>query len=233
VSILGDIAGGVAGLFSDSGSDEAREYYKQLAAKYAALNPNITAETYGADAPTRAAQLEVLGELKNQYSRGGLDAIAKSQIAGAETETNRNALALANAIGSRARAGGNANSGVTLALEQAAGQDAAERTRQTGMDAAGMGLARQQAALGMTGQLATAAGGQQNAIDRYNAMARQTAAQQTYANKLAQLGGEGEAYGGAYGAQREGYKNKVGAWGRLGSGIGEGAGSLAGYLNAA
>jgi hypothetical protein len=220
MGFLGDIIGGIAGLASDDGSGGAFDYYRKLADQYAAVNPNITPQSVQVDQPTRAAQLSALSDLQGIYGQGGLDAIGRSRIAQANTETNRNAMALANSIGERARASGNANSGVTLALQQQAGQDAAERARQSGMDAAAIGEQTRLGALGQAGQLSTAAGEQQNAIDRYNAMARQTAQQDTFTNRLNQLSGQGRAYGAGYAAKNTGYGNTVGAWSSLGNGAG-------------
>lgn len=224
---LGGVVGGIFGLGSDDGSGAAYDYYKKLADQYASLNPNITASITNPDQPTRQAQLDALSNLKNIYSQGGLDAIGRSRIAEANTAANRNAQALAAGIGERARATGNTNSGVTLALQQAAGQDQAERSAQAARDAVAQGEATRMNALDTSGRLATAAGTQQNAIDRYNAMANQSAQEQTYANRMNQLAGQGNAYGAAYSAKNQGYKNTVGQWNQIWGGLGNAVDSAA------
>lgn len=231
MGILGDLTGGIAGLFSDDGSDDAAQFYKNLVDQYGKLNPNINAQQTFADSPTRSAQLSALSELENQYRQGGLDPIAKSQVAQANTSTDRNAQALSNSIVGQARAQGNAGSGVTRSLQMQAGQDQAQRASEQGMEAAAGAQQRQHDALTGAGQLATAAGAQQNAIDRYNSMANLQSQQATFGNKMGQLEGQQSAYGGAYGAKKAGYADTVGSWGSIGGGVdGAISGPLANYL---
>lgn len=230
MGLFGDLAGGLTGLFSNDGAGDANEYYKQLAEKYGKLDPKINAETVGpsalgtADPATKAAQMDALRELQTQYSKGGMDAIGQSQVAEANQSTNRNAQAQANSIQGRARASGNNNSGVTLALQEQAGQDAAERGNQQAMGAAAGAQRRQQGAVGAAGELAgnvrgqdyTAAGAE-DAVNRYNSQMKMGAQQASFDNSMNQLGGQGAAYGGAASAAHRGAENKRRTWQDFGS----------------
>lgn len=242
---LGGLAGGVAGLFGDDGSGAASKYYKELAEKYGALNPKITQAVQGnselgkADQSTRNGQMDVLRNLQGIYGQGGLDAIGRSRVAGAETEANRNATASANAIGERARASGAGGSGVTLALQQQAGQEGANRVAQEGLGAAAVGEQNRNAALGTAGVVAGATRGQdyqsaaaQDAINNYNSRMNMATQQSSFDNSMSQLGGEGGAYGAGYAAKQQGYKNTVGAAGQVGSGLGGAADDLGSYFDA-
>jgi hypothetical protein len=235
-AIWGNVLPGLSGLFGDDGSDAASEYYKQLAGRYKAVNPEITAQTVGptemgkTDPATRAAQMDALRELQTQYSKGGLDAIGKSQVAEANQSTNRNAQAQANSIQQRARSQGQGNSGVTAALQEQAGQDAAERGSQQTMAAAAGAQQRQQGAVKSAGELAGGVREQdyqpaaaQDAINRYNAGMKYSAQQDTFGNRMQALGGEGAAYGGGYAAQRYGDARKRQAWADFGAGNDEAA----------
>jgi hypothetical protein len=225
MGLFGSLLGGLGGLFTNDGSGDANEYYKQLAEKYGKLDPKINAETVGpsalgnADPSTKAAQMDALRELQTQYGKGGLDAIGQSQVAEANQSTNRNAQAQANSIQGRARAQGMGNSGVTLALQEQAGQDAAERGNQQTMGAAAGAEQRQRGAIGQAGQLAGNVRGQdyeaasaQDAVNRYNSQMKMGAQQSTFDNSMSQLGGQGGAYGHAYDAARYGAERGRRTW---------------------
>lgn len=224
---FGAIGGGIAGLLGNDGSGDAADFYKKLVAKYGALNPNLTAQQADSNGPGSAGQGDVLKELQGTYRAGGLDPIAREQLAQSSTEADRNAQAMDNGITERARAGGQGNSGVTAALQEQAGQGAAERGSQQAMGAAAQGYANRMGALGAAGNLSSNMRGSDDAISKFNAGMRMGAQQGTFDNSMRQLGGEGGAYGAAYGAQKEGHANSVDNW----AGVGQGVGGLADYLD--
>lgn len=217
---FGALGGGIAGMFGDDGSDDARRKYEALGSSYRMLNPNITAQQAENDPAARAGMGDVLRELQGQYRSGGLDAIGKSQLAGAETEANRNATIRENQIGEQARAGNMGNSGVTLALKQKAGQEAGEAGNRAALGAGALAMGNRMNALGAAGGVAGRMGEQANAVSQYNAMMRQGAQQGTFDNRMAQLGGESGTISGAYGAAQNADQRNRAMWTGVGKGIG-------------
>lgn len=201
MGIFGDVFGGlgdIAGLFSGGGADKDKgKYYQQLIDKMSAVDPNITYDS--------GAQDDVLRELQQTYRSGGLDPIARSQMAEATAGANRNAQANRNAVVEGARARGMGNSGVTTALQEQGGQGA-----------------MQDANMAATGAAATAEGNRAralsaaDAVNRFNESMKTGVQQQTFGNKMGQIQGEGDLYGGIYGANKAGEDRTARLWGSLG-----------------
>lgn len=199
---LFDFIPGLGDLLGPKPGGEYSDLYKQLAQKYGAMNPNLTAEQQQFDQPTRNAMLDAMGEYGNIAKSGGLDAIGRSQIAEANEATGREANQMAQSIQERAGAGPMRNSGVTLALAQGAGQNAMNQGRLAGMGAAAGAEARQRGALGGYLNAASTAGSAADAINEFNARLRQGTNEGNFQRRLQQLGGMGNAYAGGYGAAR-------------------------------
>lgn len=225
--IGGALGGGIAGMFGNDGSGDAEKFYKDLVAKYGALNPNLQSQQADSNGAGSSGQGDVLKELQSTYRNGGLDPIAKEQLAEANTSTERTAQSLDQGIQQRAQAQGQGNSGVTAALQEQAGQGAAERGAAAGRGAAATGYANRMGALGAAGNLSSNMRGADDAISKFNASMRMGAQQGSFDNSMRQLGGEGGAYGAAYGAQKEGHANSVDNW----AGVGQGVGGLGDYLD--
>lgn len=235
---LGDLFGGIGsvigGLSGGGADDAAANYYRQLISKMQGVNPDITAQQSGntalagEGADSRAAQMDALRQLQNTYQQNGLDASTRSALAEATTTANRNAATQGNAVQEQARARGAGRSGVSLALQQQAGQNANVNGNQQAMMAAGLAQQNKQTATLDAGTLGGAMRGQdyqvgsaQDAIDKFNAGMRQTAAQQTYTNKMGQLGAEGGAYGGVFGADKDNEARVARLWQAGGQAIGQ------------
>jgi hypothetical protein len=235
---LGDLFGGIGsiiGAAQGGGADDAAsQYYQKLIAQMAAVDPNITAQQTGNTAlagegkDARAAQMDALRQLQNTYQQQGLDASTRSAIAEATTNANRNAQAQGNAVQEQARARGAGRGGVALALQQQAGQNANVNSNQQALMAAGLAQQNRQTAATNAGTLGGAIRGQdyqvgsaQDAIDKYNATMRQNAQQATYANKMGQLGAEGGAYSGVFGADKDNEARIARLWQAGGQAVGQ------------
>ncbi len=242
MGILGDVLGGIgdiAGTFSSGGADDAaNKFYRDLVTRMQGLNPNITAQTTGpsalgsAGADSRAAQMDALSQLQNISRKGGMDAIGQGQIAQAQSSANRNAMANRNAVQESMRAKGAGRSGVGLALQQAGGQSAMGDANLAASQAAAGAQARQMGAIQGAGALGGdvrgqdyQAAGAQDAVNRFNAMMRQTAQQQSFGNQTGQIMAEGDLYDPAMRAGQRGEARTS----RLYSGLGNMLGSVGDY----
>jgi hypothetical protein len=249
---LGGSLGDILGLGVNDGSDDAKNFYQQLVAKYGALDPRVQAakeatEQQGASglpaagAGSQGAQMDALRELQTQYRSGGLDAISKAQLAQSNAGANRAAAANAGMIQQRARAQGAGRSGTSLMLQQMAGQQAMEQGNQQAMGAAAQAQQNRMGALAGASQLSTGMRGQdyqaadaQDAVNQFNTAIRQgantrnadrsqSAQQATFSNGMQQLGGEGAAYGGVYGAKQAAAERQRRAFSGIGRLAGAGA----------
>lgn len=235
---LGDLFGGIGsvigGLSGGGADDAASNYYKQLIAKMGGVDPNITAQQTGntalagEGADSRAAQMDALRQLQNTYQQNGLDASTRSALAEATTTANRNAAAQGNAVQEQARARGAGRSGVSLALQQQAGQNANVNGNQQALMASGLAQQNRQSATLDAGTLGGAIRGQdyqvgsaQDAVDKFNAQMRQTAQQQTYGNKMGSLQAQGGAYGGVFGADKDNEARIARLWQAGGQAVGQ------------
>jgi hypothetical protein len=237
-SDIGGAIGDIAGAFSGGGADDAQQqFYKDLIAKYGKLDPTITAETVGPSAlgsaggDSRAAQLDALKEMQGIYRTGGLDAISKGQIAEADAGANRNAQANRNSVLESARARGAGRSGVTLALQQAGGQEAMGDSNLAASRAAATSEGNRRGAIaGAAGTAGTVraqdyqAAAAQDQINQFNAAMKTGAQQATFGNEMGQLGAEGGAYSPVYasGKANEGRVARLyGSIGRLAGSAGD------------
>lgn len=237
MGLIGDIGGdigSIAGLFAGGGTDDAAQgYYKQLIDKMGGVNPTITAEQSaptalgGTGLDSRAAQMDALREMQGTYRAGGLDAGSRAALADATTTANRNASAQAGAIQEQARARGAGRSGVSLALQQGAGQNAMVNGNQQATEAAGLAMRNRNAAAAGAGTLSGAVRGGDyqvgtaaDAVNQFNAQMRQGAQQQTYGNKMGQLEAEGNAYGGVYRSGKAGEDRTARLYGSIGKTLG-------------
>jgi len=216
IGLLGDLFGGFTDIFGPHpGSkyagkyDELADKYGNLAGQYQGMQPNLNAEQQGFDIPTRSAMLGAMQQYGDIANQGGLDAIGRSQIAQANQSTSQEADQMANAIQQRAGSGPARNSGVTLALEQGAGQNAADRNYLGGLGVAGLAEQRQRGALQGYGSMAGMAGSSADAVNQFNTRLRQGTNEGNFQRRMQQLGGVGnaysgmgEAYGGGYAAAR-------------------------------
>lgn len=206
MGLFGDVFGGlgdVAGLFSSGGADDdANSFYRGLVDKYGKINPTIAAQQ--ANPSDQSAAQDAIRELQQTYRSGGLDSISRSQIAEANDSSNRNAAANRNAVLGNARARGTGGSGVTAALQEMGGQEAAQDANLASSRAAAGAQANRMGAIGGAASLGIQSATAQDAINRFNASMRQGAQQQTFGNKMDQLGGEGAAYGHAWDAGKAG-----------------------------
>lgn len=212
---LGGALGDIAGTFSSGGADDAaNSFYRDLIAKYGKIDPNIAAQQ--ANPSDQSAAQDAIRELQQTYRSGGLDSISRSQIAEANDSANRNAAANRNAVLGNARARGTGNSGVTAALQEMGGQEAAQDANLASSRAAGTAQANRMGAIGGAGSLGIQSAAAQDAINRFNASMRQGAQQQTFGNKMSQLGAEGAAYGGAWDAGKAGEARTSRLYGSIG-----------------
>jgi hypothetical protein len=237
---LGDIAGYFA---SDGERSDARAQLEKGRQGFAQLDPRIQAQETGpsayasADPSTRAAQMSALSSLQNQYSQGGLDSIARANLADVQNQSNQQAHTQQAGIMEQANARGQGGGGNALVAQQLAGQQAAQRGSQQALQVAAQAQqGRQQALAGAAGIASGVRGqdyqsaGAQDAIARFNAQQRQGAAQDSYGNAFNRAAGMAGMSGQQYAAQMAEAKRTQDAWGGAGKMVGAGADAGENYL---
>lgn len=245
---IGDVLGGIVG---QGDRNEAAGYYDKERQGYEGLSPDIKYSNIASDPESRAAQMDALAQLQNQYRQGGLDSIDKARLNDINTNTNQLAEQNRQAVAQHAMRMGNWNSGNALVSQQMAGQNAANLANNQGVNAAALGQQNRQAAVQGAGQLAGGIGDARDMINRFNAanqvqaqqlsfqnaMARQNGISRGYENQADQANGQadytrrvweagGSAIGGGIDAGTEYFKPK------LPTGGGGDTGGDAGYMGA-
>jgi hypothetical protein len=265
-SLGSNIGGGIGdliGYFLSMGDREkARELIDQATAMYAGLDPNVRVDTEGVvrqggtefdkaqlDPAVRGRQLAALDQLQGIWSAGGLDPIARAQMAEARAETESTATALNNSIMQDAAQRGMADSGTALAARRSNAQAAANRGSLAHTRAAAAGQQRSMDALdaylGGAGQVrgqdeAWAAGraSSQDAINRFNAANEQAVSgrnidrsmegqQATFSQGFQKASGVGSAAGAYQGMADDTQKRAH----NIGKGIGGGIGAAVPVLS--
>jgi hypothetical protein len=232
---LDDILGGVGSFIGDIAGngdrDRAAGYLDNARQGYEAIDPNITAERIHAaqvDPSARAAQMDAISQLQNQYRSGGLDAITRARMG--ETQNQANQVlqtGQANAAQDAARRGV-ANSATSVQQQQLAASQAANLANTQGQQTAAAAQQGRQAAIQGA---ATAAGAvrsgdeqraaAQDAIARFNAANSMQAQQATVGNKLGKAGGVASVYGAQAGQANADADRTRNRW----AGLGEAAGA--------
>lgn len=234
---LDDILGGVGSFIGDiAGSgdrDRAAGYLDDARSTYRDVNPTVRSERIAGaavDPTARAAQLDALSQLQNQYRSGGLDAITRARMnetqnqAGQVLQTGQ-----ANAAQEAARRGVG-NSATSVMQQQLAASQAANLAANQGAQTAAAAQQGRQAAI--TAAAATAGGvragdeqraAEQDAIAKFNAANSQQAQQQTAGNSLARAGGIAGVSGAQAGQANADADRTRNRW----AGLGEAAGSAA------
>lgn len=235
MGLFGDVLGSfgdLAGLLSGGGADdEAQQYYRSLLGQLKKVDPTIAAQE-AAPSDQSAAQ-DAIRELQQTYRGGGLDAISRAGLAEATNAANRTAQASREAVLEGARARGAGRSGVTLALQQKGGQDAAQDAALAGSRAAATAEGNRLGALSTAGGLGIQSAAAQDAINRFNAAMRQDAAQQTFANKTGQIAQEGQLYSGVYNPALHSEARTSRLWsslGRMAGGAADAIGKMPSWL---
>lgn len=227
---IGDIVGGFAG---NADREEAMRYLNNARLGYEQLRPDIAAQTVGrselmgADPSTRAAQLDALTQLRDQYRSGGLDAMTRAQLAEIQGQNTQMAQGAQQAVLQDASRRGQLRSNASLSAAQLAGQQQAQRSATQSVQAQGIGQQNRMNAIHGAAGLAGNIRGQdyeraaaQDAVARFNASQRQGAQQASFGNSLARQQG----VAGAAGAQAD-HKNADAQrtqrmWGGLGRAVG-------------
>lgn len=264
-SDLGSGIGGTIGSYlawqdTQSDRDGAARMDNEATEQFRHLHPEIAAQEAQAqqagpsayanihvDPQTRAMQLEALGQLRQTYQAGGMDAQARADTYAAQQQANQNATAQQANVRNQMAQRGLASSGANFAAQRQAAQSAANQASMAGMQALANGQQRQMGALtagaGLAGQVragdygqAADRAGAQDAISRFNAglstqnsqfnaNQRQNAQQQTYNNSYGQAAG----VAGSLNHQADGRRNNAKQMQQFYTGMGEaGGGALGG-----
>ncbi|SRR6266851_852063 len=234
MGLFDSMFGGLYDLFGPKPGKEYSGYFKDLAGKfgnlaesgYGGLNPNLTAEQMPFDTESRAAELGTMDKLGAIVDQGGLDAEGRANIAEANQSTATAAKRQSDLIQAKAGSGANRNTGVTLSLEEQAGQDAADTGAQVGLGVAGAADTRRRAALSNLGQLALGTGSQMNAVNQFNTGLRQATNTGNFQRAMSRLGGMGEAYQGEGDMYGRGYGAARGDQTQMGRGFSSIGGSM-------
>src|SRR3954469_12175193 len=129
MGFISDITGGigdVAGLFGGDGDvNDAQNDYRKEREGYEGLHPDISYSDIASDPQGRAAQMDALAQLQNQYRSGGLDAIDRGKLNDNSINANQVANQNRGAVQQDAMRRGNWNGGNALVAQQLAGQQAA------------------------------------------------------------------------------------------------------------
>lgn len=233
MGFISDITGGigdVAGLFGGDGDiNDAQNDYRKEREGYEGLSPNINYSDIASDPQGRAAQMDALAQLQNQYRSGGLDAIDRGKLNDININSNQVANQNRQAVAQGAMRQGNWNGGNALVSQQLAGQQAANMANYQGVQAGSQALQNRQRAVGGAAEVGGAVGDARDMISRFNATNRLNAQQMSFQNAMARQNGISRGYeneaAGSYGmADRTQRKGKA---------IGQGIGAIGDGINAA
>jgi hypothetical protein len=233
---IGDVAGYFAG---GSDRESARNDLIRARQNWEDINPTINAQETGPSAfnnagtDSRAAQMDILAQLRNKYSQGGLDALDRGRLAEINASTAQAGRAAGEAAKQDAARRGMLNSGNALVSQQVAGQGAAQVGSRAGVDAAAQAEAARRGALNQAGYIAGETRGQdyhraaaQDAIQQFNARQRQGAQEATVGNQFRRAGGLQGSSEATAGAKYGDAARTQGLYG----GIGRMAGSAANFF---
>lgn len=221
MGIFSDIAGGigdtVGGIIAQGDANDAQDYYRKEREGYEGLGPNIDYQDIASDPAGRAAQMDALSQLQNQYRSGGLDAIDRAKLADINNNSNQLAEQNRQAVAQGAMRQGNWNSGNALVSQQLAGQQAANMANYQGIQAGSQALQNRQRAIGGAAEIGGNVADARDMISRFNATNRLQAQQMSFNNALARQNGISRGYenqaGGAY-EQADRTQRKAGSIGR-------------------
>lgn len=227
-SAAGGALGGALGFFAGSGDRQAAmDHLKDATDTYKNLNTDVAAQQATGNYAANAAQLDAINRLKQVYQNGGQDAQSRADQYAAQQSANQQTQAQQNAVRQQMAQRGLASSGANFAAQRQAAQNESNQAAAEGMQAQAAGEQRAMGALQGAGTLANAYGGQSNALSQFNASQRQGAEQDTARNSLDKAGGiaSGDQ------AQADAYNKQAQQMQQMGSGMGQGIGSLAGFMS--
>lgn len=233
---IGDVAGYFAG---QNDRNSARDAIDSARREWEGIDPTVNAEQTGPSAfenagiDSRAAQMDVLSELRNKYKSGGLDALDRGRLAEIEARTAQAGRAASEGAKQDAARRGLLKGGVGLVAQMKGGQDAAQNASQAGVQAAAEAERARRASLGQAGYMAGEVRGQdyhkaaaQDAINQFNARQRQGAREATVGNQFRRAGG----ISGMAGQQYDAREADAARTGRLWGGVGRMAGSVGNFF---
>lgn len=232
---------------------KAQEYMDQALALYgpdilkapelAALTPHLgpsAVESVYADPQSVALQRQAAMDLQRMSRPDNLE--FRAAMNDAESAANQQANAQQGAIQQRLQARGMGGSGVDFALQQQAGQDAANRSAASGFGAAAEGRRQALQAMKDYGQLSTTMRGQsfdegvtrgraRDRVAEFNEAGRVAGQQQAYENRLAGANAYAGALGNAANVAGGHATQTQQTFGNIGQGAGQGLGAFAQYMN--
>lgn len=216
---VGDVLGGIIG--QGDRNDAANDYRKEREG-YEGLNGNINYSNIASDPESRAAQMDALSQMQNQYRSGGLDALDRGRLNDININANQVAEQNRQGVGQEAMRRGNWNGGNELVSKQLAGQNAANMANYQGIQAGSLALQNKQRAAAGAGQLAGDVGNARDMISRFNAANQVQAQQMSFNNALSRQNGISRGYENQAGQSNDqaGYTQRQ--WGGAGRAIGGG-----------
>jgi hypothetical protein len=248
---VGGEFGGALGSIADlifGGEDRkaANDYLQKILSTYQDFNPNEQVSVLGPsafntihqDPNLRGQEMATLAHLKGVADSGGLDAQGRAKLADVQRSNAEAAYGQQRGIQARAARRGSSAPGLDLISSQVAAQGAADRNAASGLNIAADAEDRAlQAALSggqMAGQMgrddwtrSAQTAGANDAVSRFNAQNLQN----VYERNLNRDWQRRQGMAGAYGDLAQGKLNDATRWSRIGSGIGRGAGGIAGFFS--